>query len=636
MSEETGQHTALPNQKHSLSHRLGMWGFLAFEKVLSSLPMGLLCHIGRTTGGIAFHLLPSRRRITERNLRIVIDPALKGKELNELVRENFKRMGMNMLAAAKTATMGDEELLKHAHLVGHDGFEREQLQGKSTICAVTHSGNWEILARIRSFYPNIKHYGSMYRRMDNPLMEEYLYRRRTESGTDMFSKEDGVQQPLLFLKNNAALGILCDQFVQEGVHVPYFGKVTGTTYLPALLHKRTKAAVNAVSVRSEQTGDWTADMDNFVNLDSCEQSFAGMTTAVNEEISRLLSLSPLDGFWMHHRWKITTDFCPQDLKTKRFLETLDLKPTRIMLAVPHAFDEALLVVPIVKALHAARCDIQVNIICPEEQRGFWKTIQEVAHVISGNTKKELISALASPAIYNDGPYDLGIMLDGKKESVQALHSFAPVAFSAFSSHPMIGKVRFLGSIPDFRASPLYHQIEDFLRILKLHKIPFENPDFFPSPRISPTAGARIAIAPFSTLGSSSEWNEGHWKTIANHLGSNVFLSALPQDKDRAQQLSEAMGIECTCLPAEELLPILGNALKVIACDGLIPALSAHVGTPCIVLFGSRLPIRSRPLGAQHICLHIHRPCAGCLCSTCDNASKCVDDITPSMVLDALK
>lgn len=639
MSEKADTSPPAPHG-HSFSHKLGMWGFMGFESLLSALPMNLLCRIGRMAGGAAFFLLPSRRHIAERNLRIVINPSLRGNKLKELARENFKRMGMNMLAAAKTATMSDKALLKHVELTGHDGFERNQLQSKSTICAVPHSGNWEILARIRCFYPNIKYYGSMYRQMDNPLMEEYLYRRRTEAGTEMFSKEDGVQLPLLFLKKGSALGILCDQFTQEGVHVPYFGKVTGTTYLPALLHKRTKADINAVSVRAEKVGHWISDMDNFVDLDDCEQSFAGMTTAVNREIERLLSISPLDGFWMHHRWKITTYFAPQDAKTNRFLESLKLMPMRVMMAVPHAFDEALLLVPVIKALRAARCDIQVNIICPEEQVGFWKTIPEVSHVISGKTKKELIDKLAEPRIYDEGPYDIGFMLDEKKETVRALMAFAPVAFSGFSSHPMCGKVKFIASVPEFKAAPLYHRMEDFLRLLLFHKIPCEKPEFFPQPRHEASAGAKIILAPFSTLGESSEWSRENWLNLSQKLaetlpGVQTLIIALPQDRERAESLAESLGMECTCLPAEELLPILRDAAKVIASDGLIPALAAHVGTPCIVLFGSRLPVRNRPLGSQHKCLHAHSACAGCLRSECVRGTKCIDDISPESVISAL-
>ena len=121
---------------------------------------------------------------------------------------------------------------------GHEQFAAPVLEGRGQVCAIAHSGNWEALARIRAFYPEVERYGSMYRQFDNPLMEEYVYQRRTERGTQMFSKEGGIKAPMKMLKEGGALGVLSDQFVWEGVYVPFFGKVTGTTPLPALLRKK--------------------------------------------------------------------------------------------------------------------------------------------------------------------------------------------------------------------------------------------------------------------------------------------------------------------------------------------------------------------------------------------------------------
>ena len=100
----------------------------------------------------------------------------------------------------------------------------------------------------------------MYRQFDNPLMEEYVYKRRTERGTRMFSKEGGIKAPMKMVKEGGALGVLSDQFVWEGVYVPFFGKVTGTTPLPALLRKRTGADMVAIAVRTDSPGHWIADM----------------------------------------------------------------------------------------------------------------------------------------------------------------------------------------------------------------------------------------------------------------------------------------------------------------------------------------------------------------------------------------
>ena len=226
-----------PASRNTFAHHLGMKGFLLMEGLLKLVGMKTLYRLGRAAGAVAWYLLPQRRNIVERNLRIVLNPALRGKELQKLSRENFKRTIANFLCSAKTATLTDEQLKHCVTVGGHEQFAAPVLEGRGQVCAIAHSGNWEALARIRAFYPEVERYGSMYRQFDNPLMEEYVYQRRTERGTQMFSKEGGIKAPMKMLKEGGALGVLSDQFEWEGVYVPFFGKVTGTTPLPALLQK---------------------------------------------------------------------------------------------------------------------------------------------------------------------------------------------------------------------------------------------------------------------------------------------------------------------------------------------------------------------------------------------------------------
>ena len=61
-----------------------MKGFLLMEGLLKLVGMKTLFRLGRMAGGAAWHLLPKRRKIVERNLRIVLDPALRGRELKKL------------------------------------------------------------------------------------------------------------------------------------------------------------------------------------------------------------------------------------------------------------------------------------------------------------------------------------------------------------------------------------------------------------------------------------------------------------------------------------------------------------------------------------------------------------------------
>lgn len=613
-----------------------MKGFLLAERLLGLVGMKTLYRAGRMIGGVAWFLLPQRRKIVERNLRIVLDPALRGKELAALSRENFKRTIANFLCSAKTATLTDDQLKACVEIRGHEAFARPVLEGRGQMCAVAHSGNWEALARIRVFYPEIERYGSMYRQFDNPLMEEYVYQRRTERGTQMFSKEGGVKAPMKMLKEGGALGVLSDQFVWEGVYVPFFGKVTGTTPLPALLRKRTGADMVAVTVRTDSPGHWISDMGNVVDFSGSDGSLAGDTIAVNRALEKLIEKSVLDVFWMHHRWKSIDRFAPKDEKTFRLLERMDLKPYRIMVAVPKTLDEAMQAVPLVRALKTARPDMQVNIICPSGQAGVWKTLPEVSHVLPHDSLNQLRDALAADEFYNEGPLDLGVMLDQDMETLKALEPYGPMMFSGLDTHPGRRKYKFRVQAPVLRQGPPVHRVQLYLLVGLMHGLDVGDPSLFPVKKESAPENAPILIAPFSTLGPASEWGAEQWKELVPQLPGKAVLIALEEDRQRAAALAELLNVEWAAGTPESLFPVMDAAAAAVAVDGAIPALCSFRGLPAVTLFSTRLPDVCRPMGQFNRSLYSHQCCSPCFLRECDRGVPCNRSISVREVLAAVE
>lgn len=625
-----------PAPRNTFAHYLGMKGFLLMEGLLKLVGMKTLYRLGRAAGGAAWYLLPERRKIVERNLRIVLDPALRGKKLQQLSRENFKRTIANFLCSAKTSTLTDEQLKKCVTIVGHEGFASPVVEGRGQVCAVAHSGNWEALARIRVFFPEVERYGSMYRQFDNPLMEEYVYKRRTERGTQMFSKEGGIKAPMKLLKEGAALGVLSDQFVWEGVHVPFFGKVTGTTPLPALLRKRTGAGMVAVAVRTDSPGHWIADMGNVVDFSGSDGSLAGDTIEVNRALEALIGRSVLDVFWMHHRWKSIDRFAPHDEKTARLLENMELQPYRILVAVPKALDEALVTVPLIRALKAVRCDMQVNVICPSAQAGVWKTVPEISHVLPHDSLEQLREALAAEEFYKEGPLDLGVMLDQDMETLKALEPYGPMMFSGLDTHPGSRKYQFRVKSPVLRAAPLMHRVQLYLQLGSLHGLDAWQPSLFPVKKEAAAENAPILLAPFSSLGSASEWSEEQWMELVPLLPGSPVLIALEEDRERAAALAERLNVEMVAGAPEALFPVMDAAAAAVAVDGDIPALCSFRGLPVVTLFSTRLPDVYRPMGPFNRSLYSHQCCSPCFLKECDRDVPCNRHITVVEVLDALR
>ena len=121
-----------PASRNTFAHHLGMKGFLLMEGLLKLVGMKTLYRLGRAAGAVAWHLLPQRRNIVERNMRIV---------LQKLSRENFKRTIANFLCSAKTATLTDEQLKHCVTVGGHEQFAAPVLEGRGQVCAIAHSGN---------------------------------------------------------------------------------------------------------------------------------------------------------------------------------------------------------------------------------------------------------------------------------------------------------------------------------------------------------------------------------------------------------------------------------------------------------------------------------------------------------------
>lgn len=619
-------------------HRLGALGYRAFCLALRLTNVRLVALVGRGAGYLVWACVPSRRRIVARNLRIVVDPTLRQDKLSPMVRRNIVRTCMNLACSLKTGLMSDRELQRSVVIEGGDVFEHAGLEGHTGISCIPHAGNWEILARIRPLFSRVEHYGSMYRRMSNPLLENMVYKSRTGYGCEMFSKEDGLRAALRLARGGGLLGVLSDQFTQEGIFLPYFGKVTGVTPLPALIYKRCKGKGYLFSVFTRNTGlgRWAAILGRQIELEEGEDSLAAITMKVNQALEKCQSENILDGFWMHHRWKSTRNFAPpQDEETTQVARRGTRLPFRILLCVPEAFEEAVLLTPVARLLKRCRHDMQVLVLCPEAQREFWEAQQEhVAYVVTTDGASSLVKQLEEERLYREGPYDVLFMFSENRRVWRQLKHFQPLHVSGFAENPFSRAFRTRYSCA--WQGPPRHRMEDFLTALRSHGVPVEEASAFApiacGERGGEEQGSASFIAPFSTLGEADSWPEERWKELVSQLPGEVSLLALQEDEERARGMAERLGIPLVSVRAGDLSRMPGVGAHLYAVDGLLPQLAALCGCTCTVLMASRLAERYRPLGKQHRTVYKHSPCHPCYRRDCDASACCTEGVSVADML----
>lgn len=283
-----------------LKWRLELAGYVVLERLLGLLPLAWVAQIGRAAGALAHLCLPDRARVVGRNLRIALAGERSPAVLRGLTAEVFRRSGANLLCSLCTAEMNEGALVRSVELRDQAIFDEAVAKGRGVVMVLAHMGNWEALAQ---WFPRLLPPGvagaTVYRPLNNPLMNERVVATRARRGIGLFSKDDNPLGMAGFLRRGGVLGVLSDQRAGKiGELVPFFGRLTSCTPIPAILARRTGAAVVGVSLRTVGRGRWEL---RFHALGDGEPT----TALVMELLERMMRVSIEDVFWLQDRWRVS-------------------------------------------------------------------------------------------------------------------------------------------------------------------------------------------------------------------------------------------------------------------------------------------------------------------------------------------
>src|SRR5881394_3000137 len=149
----------------------------------------------------------------------------------------------------KMATRRSSDLLDFIH--------RELRAGRPVVLILSHLANWELFAHILPKYIGYVRNSTIYQRLGNRFIDEHVRRIRGRAGVEMFDRKEGFDKAIKLLRDGGAIGILSDQHAGDhGVWVPFFGRLASTSPLPALLTKRTGAALVGVAIYTTGRAHW--------------------------------------------------------------------------------------------------------------------------------------------------------------------------------------------------------------------------------------------------------------------------------------------------------------------------------------------------------------------------------------------
>ena len=610
--------------------------------LIGLLPLRVVFGFGNALGFCAWLFLGKYRRLGFHNIDIAFGDEKSPREKRSLVRRHFQRLGANVLSSLKLASMSSDEVRAHVKVENVDAAHRVLRGGPPLVMILSHIGNWELQAQMLPAALDYIPASTIYQPLKNRYIDKHVRELRGRPGVELFDRNEGFHKTIEHLRAGGGVGILSDQHAgDQGLWVPFFGKLASTTSLPALLAKRTRAAVFGTAIYTEGPGRWRMQFTE--RIDEPGASIEAITAKANEIIEQQIRVAPEDGFWLHNRWKTPRPnfllacykrgvFVPKNTPLQRF---------RILIRSSNWLGDAVMSVPAVRAIKNGRPDAHVTILTPEKIAPMWKLIPEVDEVLA-LPNKSLFTARR--LIAKQKRFDVAVLFPNSlRVALEAGRIPRKVGYRGHNRSWLLNQIV---REPRKPGPPEHHAIR-FLRIAKDCGADVDlgaQIDNFALARSSKLNGqASLGLCPGAEYGPAKRWLPERFADVATAVSEKTkrkwILVGTDKDKAVGETIATTLGDDCTNrigqTTLEELISELQNCRALLTNDTGTMHLAALLGVPVVAVFGSTEPALTGPIGNGHVIVRHHVECSPCFLRECPIDFRCMKEVTAEQVIDAI-
>ena len=620
--------------------------------VARALPLPFLFAFGQFLGACAWMCSGKYRRLAKRNLAIAFDNEKSTRELRRLVRQHFLRLGANLLCSAKLTQMPPEKILERVEVENIESMAREFRAGIPVVLVLSHLGTWEAFAQLMPKFVGFVRNASVYQGLGNCLIDEHVRRTRSQTGLELFDRHDGFEPVIELLRSGGGVGVLSDQHAGDhGVWTPFFERLASTSPLPALLAKRTSAALIAAAVYTTGLARWRMVFTE--RFDQVGASLAALTSKINEVIEKQIRRAPEDWFWVHNRWKTPEpNFLLGRYKRGVYLppgfSPRDLKPFRILIRSSNWLGDAVMSVPAVRAIKHGRPDAHVTIAAPAKIAAMWNLIPEVDAIVP-LPNGSFISAVR--LLRQQIPFDVAILFPNSLRVALETRLGGIPRRVGYRGHWRSWLVNQIVREPRKPGPPEHHSLR-FLRVA--HQCGADTCEDRPARIIAHTSRSnqlstlksqplKIGLCPGAAYGPTKRWLPERFAEAAARISAQSsaqwILFGTKSDAAVGQQIAAAIRDHCVNrigqTTLDQLIEELRQCSLLLTNDTGTMHLAALLGVPVVAIFGSTEPRLTGPLGNGHIILRHHVECSPCFLRECPIDFRCMKAVTSDEAADAV-
>lgn len=621
--------------------------FRALEAGVTLFPLKTCGAIGSALGGLTAWFAAPYVRLTRRNLRIAFGEEKSESEIDDLTKRHFRALGRNFFFSLKIGRMTTAEIEGLVTWEGLEHIEAAAAQGRGVIAAIAHLGPWELLARLPSLGSGVAT-GTLYQRLGNPFMNDFIVKRRGKSGTILFDRSTGIYGPLKHVREGGGVGVLIDQHSGDhGIWCPFFGRLASTTNLPALLSLRSDAPIVSILLLPDGPDRWRVvyrpahDPREFAGDN--QSVAAEITSKLNLELETVVRESPEDWFWVHDRWKTPN---PRLMLSgyRRGLhltgeQAKNLKPFRLLVRSPNPLGDACMAIPATRLLRRGRPDLHLTILCRENVAPVWRRQPEVDEVLAIPPGASLWAT--GKLLRARAGYDAAVLFPNSlRAGLEAWLGGVPrrIGYRGHTRGRLLDQI-----VPEWEIGPPRHHAHHYLRIAENTGAVVEDAtELFRMPR-PPEGPPRLGVCPGAVYGPAKRWPVERFAEVISGVHEQspcpVSIFGSPEEREIGDRLTAALGFPCENRVGKTSIDGLMDELR--ACRLLLTNdtgtmhLAAMLGVPTVSIFGSTEPELTRPIGPRHRVIRRRAACSPCFLRECPLDFRCMDEIETDSVTKAV-
>ncbi|HEY6841956.1 MAG TPA: hypothetical protein VI114_12105 [Chthoniobacterales bacterium] len=355
-------------------------GYRFIAWILLQLPLPWTFRLGQAVGFFGYLVLAKYRKQASVNVRIAF-PEWTKKQVQKNGRDHFQTVTANLLCSL-VLTQKSHKANSYIDISQLLAAIPKIKAASSVIWVINHVGNWELFILAPRWLQNPL-WAVIYQKLSNGYLDRHVQRSRESSGVLTIDRTEGLHRGVTVLRNGGMLGVLIDQHAgDKGVWTPFFGRLASTTPFPAVLAKKTGAALMPVSIVTSGIARWRVEVDDFIP--SRDASTAEITARINLSLEKQIRKNPSDWFWVHNRWKTPN---PQFLLRHYHrgvyvpAEVERLKPFRVLIRSSDLLDGAAMSLEAARRIKRGRPDLRLTVLVVGRLADFWRNVSEVDEVL---------------------------------------------------------------------------------------------------------------------------------------------------------------------------------------------------------------------------------------------------------------